>query len=209
MARRNTARDATADWFDCRRDARRVGDSFQALEVRAYIGGAAVPKLPVLLQRLVDDGLELRRHVRVDARRRRRLPIEELIENHCRRLATEGRMPGRHLVQDDAEREQVCSRVQLLSSRLLGRHVGHRSERHPAIRHVLLAEERCRGIRRLGGRPRQRRQLRETKVEHLGLSAPGDEDVGRFDVAMDDACRMGRVERVGNLNREIDQPIQG
>ena len=38
------------------------------------------------------------------------------------------------------------------------------------------------------------------------MSAPGDEDVGRLDVAMDDALAVRSIERVGNLDRERQQP---
>ena len=31
-----------------------------------------------------------------------------------------------------------------------------------------------------------------------------DKDVGRLDVAMNDALRMGRIERIGDLNCELD-----
>ena len=33
----------------------------------------------------------------------------------------------------------------------------------------------------------------------------GDKNIGRLDVAMHDALRVGRIERVGNLNRQTEQ----
>jgi hypothetical protein len=49
-----------------------------------------------------------------------------------------------------------------------------------------------------------RAQLREAEVEHLHLLARRDEDVCRFDIAVHDAVRMRGVERVGNLNRDLE-----
>src|SRR5580698_6441183 len=42
--------------------------------------------------------------------------------------------------------------------------------------------------------------LGQTKVQNLGMSAFGDEDVRGLDIAMDDAFGVGRVERVRNLD---------
>jgi len=42
--------------------------------------------------------------------------------------------------------------------------------------------------------------LRQPKVENLGVAALGRKDVGRFDVAMDDAFRVRRIQRIGDLD---------
>ena len=44
--------------------------------------------------------------------------------------ALERALAGRHLIEHDAEREQIAARIQFLAARLLRRHVGHRPERH-------------------------------------------------------------------------------
>jgi len=52
-----------------------------------------------------------------------------------------------------------------------------------------------------------RSHLRQSKVENLGVSAFGDEDVRRLDVAVNNAFRVGRIERVGDFNRQVHQRV--
>ena len=44
----------------------------------------------------------------------------------------------------------------------------------------------------------------ETEIENFGVAALGDEDVGGLDVAVDDALRVGCVERVGDFNADVE-----
>src|ERR1700688_1449505 len=66
-------------------------------------------------------------------------------------------------------------------------------------------------LRVLGAAGRaDRLHLRQTKIQNLGASALGDENVRRLDVAMHDALGMGRVERVGIVERpSCDVVLQG
>ena len=47
------------------------------------------------------------------------IAIQDRVEDHGRRVALECLLARRHLVQDDAEREQVASLVEILAARLL------------------------------------------------------------------------------------------
>src|SRR5580700_2969528 len=51
-------------------------------------------------------------------------------------------------------------------------------------------------------------KLGEAEVENLYRAALGDEDVGRFDVAVDDAFGMSGVEGVGELDADVEQAIE-
>ncbi len=64
--------------------------------------------------------------------------------------------------------------------------------------------ESCFGWRRGA---RQGGQLREAEVEHLRVAARSDEDVGRLDVTVDDSAAVSGVERVGDLDRDVDRSI--
>ena len=51
-------------------------------------------------------------------------------------------------------------------------------------------------------------ELRQAEVEHLHLAAAREEDVGRLDVAMQDAFGVRGVERVGDLRGDVEQVPQ-
>ena len=80
-------------------------------------------------------------------------------------------------------------------SDLLGAHVADRADhlaRHRLHRRLQL------GLRR----------AREPEVEHLGLARFGDEDVGRLQIAVDDAALVRVLDGVGDLGDERE-PFAG
>src|SRR6476659_2250294 len=93
-----------------------------------------VPTIAILLQALADDAIQFLRQARIQSHRGRGRAIQDAVEDLSRRVAMEWRPARRHLVQDDAEREQVSARVQLLTAYLLGRHVRDRSRYTPRAR---------------------------------------------------------------------------
>src|SRR5215467_6972361 len=86
-----------------------------------------------------------------------------------------------HLVKHNAKTENVAARINLLATRLFGRHVLHCAH-HKAGGNVHVLGSSClgRSLLLLG-------ELGQTKVEHLYVAVVAQHDVFRLDVAMDDS----------------------
>jgi hypothetical protein len=50
-------------------------------------------------------------------------------------------------------------------------------------------------------------QLRQAEVQDFRLASNGEEDVRRLDVTMGDPFGVGRVQRIGNLNGQLQDFI--
>ena len=146
----------------------------QALEIGPQVGRVLIAKLAIRLQALRDDALQLGRclDAQPDARR--------------------GPRPLDHFVEHQADAPDVGAVIDRLAARLLRRHVGDGSH------HDALPRAGHRGhVRLVRGR---RSHLGEAEIEDLHVTARSDEDVGGFDVAVDDARGMRGVQRVGDLD---------
>ena len=181
---------------------------FSRLRSAQHVGRRLIAQAAVLLERLGDDPLELGGQMRVERARRHRRLVQNPVEDDGRRRAGERLPAGRHLVEHDAERKQIGARVELLAARLFRRHVGDgaRSSCRGSVEVARRHRRPCDIARR---RLRLRRQLGEAEVEHLRLAARGDEDVGRLDVAVDDAvARARRRARRRSAIAEIEQLVE-
>ncbi len=105
-----------------------------------------------------------------------------LTEALSRRVSV-GADAGEHLAQHRRRREEVGPRVDLLASRLFGRHVGELAHHRPRVR------------RRRGARPGR---VRDAEVRELHFSRVPEQDVVRGDVAVHEAQRVAarRAQRV-------------
>ena len=113
-----------------------------------------------------------------------------------RRSSRERPASGEHLVQHDPERPDVGPMVERLTSRLLGAHIRRRTEND--------ARPRCaRGCQSssqsdVSGR-RCLECLRQSEVEDLDRACRRDLDVGRLEIAVDDAVLVSCLEGTGDL----------
>ena len=108
--------------------------------------------------------------------------------------------PARHLVEQDAEGEDVGPVVERLPRHLLGGHVGHRSH-HDALARV--------GLGRQGGVGGLARGAHPGEAEVQDLHAPvlRHHHVGGLEVAVDDALVVSRGERLGERGGDLEDPV--
>ena len=122
-------------------------------------------------------------------------------------LPGERLLPGHHLVEHAAEREDVGARVGLAALELLGRHVLERAEDRAARRQRLALLERrrqARGLRHLGSCPAPtsfaRPKSSSFTPDFVSMTLPGFRS--RWTIPLP----VRGVERVGDLDRDLAAP---
>ena len=105
----------------------------------------------------------------------------------------EGRLEGQEFVEGQAERKDVAAGVGV-AVELFGRHVAERAEDVAGVGQVLL----------IGG-------LGEAEVGDPDTAMSVEEQVARFDVAVDDALLVGVLEGLGGLEADAGDalPVDG
>ena len=109
------------------------------------------------------------------------------------RLAEERASPGQHLVEDDAEGEDVGARVDEIADRLFRRHVARGADGRAG------AGQRHAGGGALGRRVVRLADLGDPEIQHLHQVVVGDHDVARLQIAMHDAGTMRAPHGLRNL----------
>ena len=144
-----------------------------------------------------NDPVETRRHCRVELGRWWGSLSHDAKRDFEGRSSFERVCAGCALVERDSERENVAAGVGLLSSQLLGRHESRRANDVSGLGQTL-ERRRIRTVSHTW-----LRDSRESEIQHLHLSARRDDDVLRFDVAMDDAGGVGFFQRLRRLYADI------
>ena len=153
----------------------------------------------------MDDLFELGRKSGIEANGRNGRAIENGIVDGGGGVALKRKLAGGHFVEDSAEGEEIGAGVEIPGARLFGRHVGDGADGAAGVSELMRigadGGERVRvGMR--GGRRFRGGDFGEAEIENFGVAAAGDEDVGGFDVAMDDLLGVGGVEAVGDIDGE-------
>ena len=102
--------------------------SFQASKVAANLGCILIAQLSVLLQRLVNNSLQLRGNGAIQPHRSNGSYVQQRAEHSSRSVTFERHYSCRHFVKHNAKGEQVRARVEFLSGGLFRRHVSNRSQ---------------------------------------------------------------------------------
>ena len=136
-----------------------------------------------------------------DTSERRRIITQNRRDDGSGGVALEGSASGERLGQHSPEAEDVATRVDRMAMCLLRRHVAGGSYE------ALAAGERRAGC--LMGRVVVADQLGDAEVEDLGVAAVGDDDVGRLEIAMDDARRVSSAERLADVDADADDVAAG
>ncbi len=178
-----------------------VDVALQVLEVAAQVARGLVAVLRPLLEGPLDHPGERAGDVVAQLADRPRGVLEDRGEDRQVRVAAEGALAGRDLVEEDAEREDVGAVVDGKALRLLGGHVGDRSHDAPVLgdgaglarRAVLLV-----GVVA---------QLGEAEVEHLDPPVRGEHHVVGLEVAVQDPLAVGGGHRVDERDREREDAL--
>ena len=126
---------------------------------------------------------------------------EELDEDKGAGGAAKRDVAGSHFVEDDAEGEEVGARVEEFTTGLLRRHVRNGADRGAGT-----------GDMERASRPSPRSTLARPKSRTLAcqrLAGLNEEDVGRLDVAVDDAAGVRGDERVSDLGGDVEDFFGG
>jgi hypothetical protein len=121
-----------------------------------------------------------------------------MLEATVPRCPDERPLASRKLVQQHTEREQIAAVVDGQVLQLLRRHVRHCPDDSPIARQRGRARAVFAVVTRWGGA-----ELGDAEVEHLHAALAGQHDVGRLQVAVDDALLVGRRKRVGQCDADL------
>ena len=123
------------------------------------------------------------------------------------RLARERALARQTLVQHAPEGPDVRAPVHGLAARLLGAHVGRRTQHESFLGH-----EEAVGLRRAGPAvttQRRNDRLGEPEVEQLDHALGRDANVRGLEVAVNDAGLVRRLEPLGDLPTHVDGLVDG
>ena len=154
-----------------------------ALQVVGQVAGGGVASGGRFRERLQTDRFRVAINRRVELSRCNRLLFEHLPERLHRRRRLEGRAAGEEFIEDRSQRVDVGRGTKLggPARSLLWRHVAGRSQNGTGLslpRFVL-------------------QSFRQTKVADLGQAIGGQQHIGRFQIAVEDAAIVSGLHGAG------------
>ena len=186
----------------------------QALQILSQFTGGLVAKLAILFKSPGNDSFELDWKVWPQLARGDGATMQNCLMDSRHTVTAEGAMAGCHFVENQAKGKQIGARVQPFSPYLFGRHIvcrphGCAGQRQPQIRRGWRGR---RSVARIGqlrapivGAGRFLDHFRQAEVKDPGFAVIRDKDVGRLDIAMNNAFLVCRSEPGDHLHGEIKQ----
>ena len=183
----------------------RINVKLKLLQFLPNLRRTLVALFAVLVDSPTDDFFQPRWNFGIKVAQRRRPAAENAFNDRSTGVAGKRLSPGRHFVEQQTKRKDVGARIQVITANLFGRHI----RRSPTD----VSDHRDRLLRTARGvRPGEcnafREQFGQTEIEHFGLTALGHENVRRFYIAMNNALDMSGVERVRNLDSEVQYFVE-
>ena len=163
-------------------------------QILGELGAILVAAVEILFQRPPHDRIKALRQVRIERGHRRRIGIDDAIDQRRLICGPKWQSTGKQLEHDHTERIEVGFLVERVALDLFRRHVGRRTDAHDEGRvavHVLVHVQ------------------GQAEIGDLRLVIGGDHDVGRLDVAMDDALPISRIECHAALEDDADDAVHG
>ena len=173
-----------------------LGDAAEGLEGETKVARGLEALFRVLLQAMAGDTLQAGRNRAAGSAELQRLVLENGVHQLHGGISGERVLAGEHLVQDDAEGEDVGAMVGGLAADLLGGHVAGRAENDSRLG---VGEN---GVP--GGDGRNGDELGQAEIQDLDMAVAGQEDVRGLEVAMDHALVVGGGQAAGDLNGVVD-----
>ena len=154
----------------------------------------------------MDDALKFGGHCGIQANRRNRGAIQNGFEDHAGSGACKRHCACGHFVENGAERKKIGAAIEVGAANLLGGHIGDGADGAAGAGEEIFGSDEAGGDGgAFGDFLAGGRELGEAEVHDFRVAARGDEKIGGLDVAMDDACGVGGVEAVGNLDAPIEK----
>ena len=162
-----------------------------------------VAEIAVLLNGLIDDALEFFRDFTVETHRCHRSTMQDGVKDSSGGISFERQKSCRHFIDDSTEGKQIAANIKWFAERLLGRHVRNRPDGTSCAGKLIVCPVAQRGMSFgiTGGCGEGK--FREAEIQDLGVTKTGYEDIGRLDVAMDDALAVCSFEGIGNIDAEV------
>ena len=180
----------------------RINFAQYSAQVVAQFADFLIAVFWILSQRPIQDHLQTWRHgTRSSFVQRLWLFMQHGVAHVDAGLSLKRPGAGEHLVKQHAGREDVRARIDAFAARLLRRGIGSRAVRNANFGEVGVMNSAWAGAFAI-------QKFRQAKVENLRLTRRRHHHVAGLDVAMNDAARVRRSQRVGDLDRDRKRAAQ-